>query len=104
MATTRRRPPRAAAPTNVLRAASVNPVLPPMAPGYRVRSSSWLAIGWSPLSPGNIADGSAVIWANTGLAIAARKMTARSWAVDQPEPPGPSKPDGVDAWGFTAPR
>ncbi len=31
---------------------------------------------------GNIAEGSAVICANTGLAIAARKMTTRSCAVD----------------------
>ncbi|COZ45359.1 Uncharacterised protein [Mycobacterium tuberculosis] len=63
-----------------------------------------MTISCSPLSLGNIAEGSAVICANTGLAIAARKMTTRSCAVDAPEPPGPSRPDGVVAWVDVAPR
>ena len=50
-----------------------------------------------------MATGCEVIWANTGLAIAARKMMARSRGVVNPEPPGPSSPDGVDACVFTAP-
>lgn len=44
-----------------------------------------------------------MICANTGLAIAARKMTARSCAVDDPDPLGPSRPDGVDACVLVAP-
>lgn len=31
-------------------------------------------------------------------------MTARSCAVDEPDPPGPSRPDGVAAWVLVAPR
>jgi len=44
---------------------------------------------------GNTVDGMAVIWANTGLAIAARKITTRSRGVDQNGIPGASSPDGV---------
>ena len=44
-----------------------------------------------------------MICANTGLAIAARKMTARSRGVVAPAPPGPSSPDGVAACVPSAP-
>jgi hypothetical protein len=52
---------------------------------------------------GNAAVGCAVICVNTGLAIAARKMAARSCGVLQPDPPGPSSPDGEVAWVLVAP-
>jgi hypothetical protein len=42
--TTSRRPSRSAAVTNVWRAASVKPVLPPRLPGYVVSSGFWLWI------------------------------------------------------------
>ena len=52
---------------------------------------------------GNIAVGCAVIRAKVGLAIAARKIAARSCGLVQPGPPGPSSPDGEVAWVSKAP-
>ena len=73
-----RRPLRSAAPTNVLRRIGVAGLAADR-PGVADEQLILVDDRLSPVSVGNIAVGCAVIWANTGLAIAARKITARSW-------------------------
>ena len=60
-------------------------------------------IGRSPASLGNSAVGCEVICANSGFAIAARKITAKSCGVVHPGPPGPSSPEGDVALVLVAP-
>lgn len=74
--TTSRRPSRAAAATNVCRAASVKPVLPPRVPGYSVSSVFWVWIWYPSLLPGT-----AGIWAVVCCRTAAVVGFSTSWAM-----------------------